>query len=1116
MSALVDEHDRESGIRERERNVVVDASAGTGKTSLVVERIVALIAPRDGHDPIPIDRIAAITFTRKAAGELRVRTRQRILEKLAALPPDSPSAAALLHALGGIDTAHIGTIHGFADRLLRKWPAQARLDPRYQLEDDGAGLVDECFHLLVHAVETRTLGELLLGSSALDRAEEAIGTILEMQRAGLRLRSHETEHWTYCGLDSLVAGFVLHRDLEVPDLPAGELDRRAFDRWVDEYLLLIDGLSSNTSGGRWLVGVGDILRNLVAEPEPAVIFRELVDRLERGPRGKASDSPQFGRDFSKDRRAWDVWRAFDGDERKHPVRDRPLREDLLAPLRRWLAIRLSRLRPVVLHVYELVKARRQVVDHVDLLLRLRDLLRDDRAVRRSCQDLFDHIFVDEFQDTDPLQAEIVLFLCELGAEAATSGPALRRSPASLDSGPVTLAPGKLTVVGDPKQSIYRFRRADIATYQRVVEIVECSPHRSVRLSSSFRSAPGLVAWLNQRFAEVLGTSDHGERFLPETGEVVHQPLSVGRTSGSDPTVHAVALDLQDGGNAAEYRALEAEAMARYVRWLVCVSGTTVVDPFTNEPRLIGFGDIGVLAITTTNLPGLFEAFDRDGVPYAARGGSLFLGDPIHRRFLLGLCALADRDDGVALAALLRPPFFAVDLGDLARSRPDDPDDRAVQARAIVRDLRRRRFERSPGATARALLEETGIGRTIALGPNGSQRLSGIRELCFQIESRAVAEQLDFDAAMESVRDWIDHPRALDRPHPVTGDAVRVMTIHQAKGLEFPVVVLWDARATWKERASHDAWTVDRDGRGWAMRLDVLQWDEPPGLDIVDAERRMRAAERKRLVYVAATRARDVLVIPKVGSPDDRWIFGNLLGPTRSPTVVERALHTPQAHADWFDAATPGIAAFPNVVTDRDVELGRTWSERAIESSRDRVRPTAFTQAASPRVLWGKRGRFGTVFGETVHLAIGLALQAGENADDAVRSAAKQTGLAAHLKAAVEDVVRALDTLHTLGIAEGSGPCRLEYPVAGLAPSGALVAGYVDLVAELADGLVLLDFKTDSPPAAEDPMPQAYVDQVRGYAGVLESGLGTGPIRAGLLFTADGAVRWLSSGDNARS
>ncbi|MDB4957618.1 MAG: UvrD/REP helicase, partial [Myxococcales bacterium] len=766
---------------------------------------------------------------------------------------------------------------------------------------------------------------------------------------------------------------------------------------------------------------------------------------------------------------------------------------------RWLAIRLARLRPVVLHLYDLVKARLQVVDHVDLLMRLRDLLRDDRSIRRSCQDLFDHIFVDEFQDTDPLQAEIVLFLCERGAEAATAGA-------------VILAPGKLTVVGDPKQSIYRFRRADIATYQRVVEIVGRSPHLAARLSSSFRSAPGLVEWLNHRFAQVLGTSDRGERFVAATGDVFHQPLSKGRTSGSDPTVHAVALDLPDGGSAADYRALEADAMARYVRWLVRVSGIEIVDPHTREPRAIGFGDIGVLAITTTNLPGLFDAFDRDGVPYAARGGSLFLGDPIHQRFLLGLCALADRDDGVALAALLRPPFFAVDLGDLARSRTDDPEDRAVQARAIVRELRRRRFERSPGATARALLEETGIGRGIALGPNGSQRLSGIRELCFQIESRALAEQLDFDAIVEHVRCWIDRPQGLDRPHPVTGDAVRVMTIHQAKGLEFPVVMLWDARATWQERTSHDAWTVDRDGRGWAMRLDVLQWDEPPGLDIVDEERQMRAAERKRLVYVAATRAQDILVIPKIGDFSDRWIFSRLLGVTSSHTVVERELHTPAAHAEWFDAASPGVAVAPRASTDLDVDLAREWNERATESSRERLRPTAFTQAASPRLLWGKKGRFGTVFGETVHVAIGLVLQAGKDAEDAVRGAAVSTGLTAHRNEAIEDVIRALATLAALGVSS----CRLEYPIAGVARSGALVAGYVDLVASLAVGLVLLDFKTDHPPATEELISKSYIDQVRGYASVLEHGLGTGPVRAGLLFTADGAVRWLSSDDNGRT
>lgn len=1097
MSTVLDEADRRRAIRERERNLVVDACAGTGKTSLVVERLVEMVAPSDGRDSIPIDRIAAITFTRKAAGELRVRTRHRILESLATLPADAPRAAPLLRALGGIDTAHVGTIHGFADRLLRKWPSEARLDPRYELDDERGALVDECFQSIVHAADNRTLAELLRGSCASDRADEAISTIFDMQRAGLRLRSLEAEHWTYHGLSGLVEGFVQHRDVESADPAPINFDRSTFHRRVDEYLGLLDGLSTETRGGTWLVAIGELLRRVVDEADVAVVYREVVDRLERGPHGRSSRAPTRAHDFAGDDRAWDLWKALEGDERREPVRAGSLRDDLLAPLYHWMATRLARLRPVVLEVYELVKARHQRVDHIDLLLRLRNLLRDDRAIRRSCQALFDHIFIDELQDIDPLQAQIVMFLCERGAHAP-----------SWDA--VELAPGTLTVVGDPKQSIYRFRRADIATYERVVEIIGRSPHLTVRLTSSFRSAPGLVTWLNDRFSRMMGTADRGERFRRDSGEVSYQPLTQGRASGRDPTVHAVAMELPEGRGVAEHRALEAEVMSRYLRWLVHVSGTAIVDPTTSEQRPIRYADIGVLAMTTTNLPLLFDVFDRDGVPYASRGGTLFLSDPVHRRFLLGLCALADRDDGVALAALLRPPFFAVDLADLARTRVDDPEDRAMQARAIVRELRCRRFERSPGATARALLEETGLGRTIGLGPNGAQRLDALRELCLQIEARALDEQLDFDAVMERVRSWIDHPPGLDRPHPVGDEAVRVMTVHQAKGLEFPVVMLWDARASWTERATCGAWTVERDGRGWAMRLDMVKWEEPAGLEIAARERRMREAERKRLVYVAATRARDILVVPRLGAVDDRSILGSLLGDAQSPTVVQRPLHTPQAHAEWFDAATPPPVVLPSQTTKLDVALRESWETRARAATQPRMRPIAFTEASSPRGLWDRPGRFGMVFGAAVHVAVGLALRSATSIGEAVRRAAVCTGLVSHLDDAAEDVRRALAALGVLGVlgVRTESVYRLDYPVAGITETGDLRAGYADLLASVEDGMILLDFKTDAPPRPGLPVPQRYMDQVQGYVDVLVRALGA-PIRGGLLFTADGGVRWLS-------
>jgi ATP-dependent helicase/nuclease subunit A len=1087
MTVLADAADRERAIHERERNVLVDASAGTGKTKLVVDRLLELVAPSAGGTPIPIERIAAITFTRKAAGELRVRVRQRILESLAAIPPEAPRATALLAALAGVDTAHISTIHGFADRLLRQWPARARLDPRYRLVEDPSELIEESFQLLRQAADTSTLGELLAETPLAARADEAIATLRIAQRAGLQMRSREAEHWTYHGLDGLIAGFVVHRDVVPSEPELSDLDRSMFERYADELVTLVRGVSASSPGGRWLHEIADRVRSVRDEPDAAAIYAELVARLEAGPRGRSSLKPTRGDDFGGDEQAWSVWRALDGDPRKRALRVGSLRDDLLAPLRRWIAVRLVRLRPIAVHLYETVKARHQAVDHIDLMLRLRDLLRDDREVRRACQGQLDHLFVDEFQDTDPLQAEIVLFLCERGTSAAVWTE-------------VGVAPGKLTLVGDPKQSIYRFRRADLSTYQRVVEIVERGPHLSVRLSSSFRSTPQLVEWINGRFDDLLGASAT-ERFRHETGEVFHQRLTQGRASGGGIAVHAVTMSPPDGDAVAQ-RAFEAGVSARYIRWLVHASGLDVVDPVTLLRRPIAYGDIAVLAVTTTHLPLLFGAFERDSVPHAARGGSLFLRDPVHRRFLLALAALADREDGVATAALLRPPFFALNLGELARARVDEATGSIADARAVVAELRRRRFERSPGQTARALLEETGLARTIALGPNGAQRVSALRELCFQVDLRASDAQLDFDGAVEQLRSWVASPPGLDPPHPVGDAAVRVLTIHQAKGLEFPVVVLWDSRALWTEQTMHEAWTVERDARAWAVSLDHAVWEEPRGADLARRERELRYGERKRLAYVAATRARDLLVIPAAGG-DGRYILSSLLGATRDGVLVQ-PLHTAETHAGWFTAASPPRPEPPGPATARDVEIRSAWDAAAALSARPVLQPRAFTDAANPRALWRKRGRFGTRFGDTVHRAIGVALRTGAVPSNAVATAAKLTGLDERLAEAADDVDHALAALAELRV---GSVYELEYPVSGLV-GDRLLSGYVDFLASVEGGIVLLDFKTDAPPTEAEQPPDRYVDQVLGYAGVVARAWSL-PVRAGLLYTADGGVRWLS-------
>jgi ATP-dependent helicase/nuclease subunit A len=1145
--AAPDQAQRDAAVRERERNVLIDAGAGTGKTTLLVDRLVAMVAPEDDRPPVPLRRLAAITFTRKAAGELRLRIREALLRALAERGLPAAREHALRAALAELDTAHVGTIHAFADRLLRLRPVEATLSPAYEIVEDDADLVAETWERLIHAVQTDTLAAALAGTPAAALAAEATRTLVLALGAGLRVESVETERWTLHGLQALVGAFVRTRDVPPTLRDPTAFDAAAFRAAASAFVQAARGVAAATPGGRWIVETAGSLAAHGGVEEPVVLFREVHRALRRRPR-QMRKRHEFGGDES----AWKAWKALDG--------GRPsVLEALRAPLDRWLATRLVRLAPVVVTLYEQVKARRRVLDSLDLLLRLRDLLARDRAVRADLQALFDHVFVDEFQDTDPLQAEIVLFLGEQGQAAARWDQ-------------VVLRPGALTLVGDPKQSIYRFRRADIATYDRVRALVARGPHLPVTLSANFRSVPALVPWLNDRFERILGRSPDGRPFDPATGTVYYQPLVPGRadegTAPPDddaappgetapatghpaaPPVHVVPAEFADDRkrSADEYRRLEAEALARYLRWLVEASGVQVADPLTRRRRPVRYGDVAVLAIATTNLLPLFDRLDAEDVPYTSRGGTLFLADPLVRQFLLGLRAVADRDDGVAEAALLRPPFFALDPADLLRERAARPggdgaaagedggavngaagdtaeDDglrRVRQARALVAALRRDRLARPPGATARDLLERTALGRAVARGPNAAQRLARLREVCLVLEQVAAREGLDYDAATARLRGWALTPVQLDPPLPVGGEAVQVLTVHQAKGLEFPVVVLWDSRAGWDAFLSQPAWRIERDGRGWAMTLDGLAWEEPPGLDLRGTERAYGRAERRRLVYVAATRARDLLVVPVTGGPrPGQSIHADLIAGEPETAVRRLDVYRAGTGAAWSRALPAAARPAPGDGAALFAEVAGRWEAAVRQAARPRFQPVGVAEAAraADEVAPALRpARFGPVFGATVHQAIGLLLrEPALGPAEAVRIAAAHTGLTGDcacppLAEATADVARAWQALAAEGLARPPGPdLRLEYPVAGPGPAGTLIAGYADLVAVTGDRLDVLDFKTDPPPPGpvEAAYPE-YVRQVRLYAELLEAaGLLSGRrLRCGLLFTGDGRIRWL--------
>ena len=1090
---------RDAAVRSRGENLLVDAGAGTGKTTLLVRRLVEMVAPADDAAAcIPLERVAAVTFTRKAAGELKLRVRERLLAELASRP-SAVRRDRLAAALTAADTAFIGTIHGFADRLLRRRPVEAWLSPSYEVVEDPSPLVHETFETLLQAAEAGGLADELAGTGVdAAEAEEAAEAIRLALRAEVRVASQEYAFSSRSGLDALFGAFVEHRDVPPArpapaPFPADRVRQR-----IDEFLALARQSRGTAPGSRFLARFAGRLAALASEPDPAVLFREVNAALRWKP-GKM----RKGTEFAGDPAGHDAWKAWEGFERtRNKVKEevRGIGEDVLGPARRWLATRLVRAFPSVVALYGKVKARHRAVDQVDLLLSLRDLLATDLEVRAEMQGLFDHVFVDEFQDTDPLQAEILLYLCEA-------------RPVARDWRDVVLAPGKLTLVGDPKQSIYRFRRADISVYESVRAIVARGKHLAVPLTANFRSQPALVAHLNDRYDDLLGRPEPGKPdFDVATGTVVNRRLDAARGGGAERCVAVLPFRGTDG-TAGGDRALEATVLATFLR--------------AKAEAGLRYGDVAVLAHSTFQVPLLTAELDRLGVPWSARGGALFLQDPLHRQFLLGLRALADRDDGVAEAALLREPFFAVDLADLVRARAaegETDDEGILRARAAadhVRALRRRRLERPPGETARDLLEGTGLGRAVAFGPNGRQRLGRLRELCFELERVAAANGLDFDGATALLREWVEDPVGLDPPRPVGGDAVQIMTIHQAKGLEFPVVVWWDARAPVVPAKRKALWHVSRDDGAWAMAIDGLAWEEPEGRGLQDREHAYLAAERLRLVYVAGTRARDLLVLPTAGG-DPGNVTNALVGPG-SPAI--------EVHDEWTSDAVPAWAKGVREPPERrpkearalGAKVEKAWTAAAAEAGRARLEPRGVSTEAHRILeteaegeagdLWKTReSRFGRVFGDTVHAAIGVALREPTlDARAAVARAARATGLAGHLAEAEGDVARALSALEREGLRRVPGPdLRLEYPVA-LPGDGTLLVGYVDLLAARDGGLVVLDFKTDAPPPGDPKVShEAYVRQVRSYARILARlGLAAeGAIRCGLLFTADGGLRWV--------
>lgn len=834
--------------------LIIEAAAGTGKTTALVSRIVAVIA----RGLTTLNRIVAVTFTEKAAGELKLRLRAAIERaRHDQVNFDQSSRSFLSASLAQLEEAHIGTIHSFCADLLRERPIAAGIDPMFEIapEETARGLFESAFE--------RWFAEAL----------EHPGSAL---RRVLRRRELADREGPRPLLLAAARSLLEWRDFDSP-WAREEFDRdRAIDELSDMILAAAD-IADQAEEDDWLRRSFERIAQPLREAIRLEAVRErdydaLEDTLIRLLHGYQSHWKWKGRGdrFGSITRV----EAF---ARRDAIRQRleTFREQTganLAPILR------DELWPVVGY-YDEVKRQSGRLDFLDLLLLTRDLVRDNQAVRVDLQQRFTHIFVDEFQDTDPLQAEILTLLAA-------------DDPAVSDWQTVTPVPGKLFIVGDPKQSIYRFRRADVALYQDVKRRL-CERGAVLEyLSVSFRALPAIQRLVNSAFAPLMPA---------ETAtQPVYAPLEPFRAEANGrPAIVIIPVPqpYNQFGRITDWSIEQSlpDAVAAYIEWLISHSGWSVTErddptrPVAIRPRHICllFRRLnswrGARAQDMTR--DYVRALEARHIEHVlVRGGSFNQREEVEA-IRNALNAIERPDDELSVYATLRGPFFALTDGALLhfrhkfhtlhpfRALPEDlPPDLVEVHRAldVIRDLHRGRNRRPAAETIAKLLAATRAHAGIANWPTGEQALANLRRLM------DMARRYEAQSGATSLRGFIDmledraeREEAGDAPVVEEGaEGMRIMTVHTAKGLEFPIVILADLTCNETARDAHRY--VDPNRRLCAQ---VLGGCRPRELLEQQAEEKRRDEEEAvRLLYVAATRARDLLVIPAVGDERrDGWL-----------------------------------------------------------------------------------------------------------------------------------------------------------------------------------------------------------------------------------------------------
>lgn len=1156
----VDEDQRRRVRTELRTSFLVEAGAGSGKTTLLVDRMVALVESGEAE----VARIAAVTFTRKAAAELRERFQvalERRYREAHRDPAEGERAARLRDAIDGIDRAFLGTIHAFCARLLRERPIEAGLDPEFQEAQEA---------------ETQLLQERFWTSFVERIISDSDPLVEELARAGLRVDQLRK------AFDQMVENLDVEYPADPVAAPAPEEARkvrRVLEKLLDRALALIpdDEPERGWDATQLMVRSLRYTRRFRGWDDLAALF-DAAEKMSSSKGFTLNRWPQPTRDGSAEvKRLRDELAALGGE-------DGPIRTHL----DRWLAHRYSMaIRLVRRAALEFADERLRIglLSFHDLLMLTAQLLREHPEVRRDLGERYRYVLIDEFQDTDPIQAELLFLLAsepepragDAGPRPAKDGqPPGSQPPHATDASrptdwnTVVPRPGALFVVGDPKQSIYRFRRADIAVYNQVrARFREFGA--VLRLITNFRSRQTVADLVNEVFDDAARfpreETDRQACFAP----MVPYPRAA---NGPEGVFDYYAPRARRNADAAR---LEAAMLASWIR--------TRIDSGERAA-----GDFLVLTRKKAHLDLYARALEERNVTIEVSGAQAGPEEEL-RELVLLLETLIDPGNPVNAVAVLTGLFFGLDHEQLAEhalaggrfdftSRPrdrdgdgaggDTSDSNVAEALAVLHEWWRESRREPADIVIGRLVDRLGLMPFVASSTLGTLRAGIVAYALDSVRAEALRGNASLAGAVEALKAalaWDDAEAPFD---PGPGDAVRIMNLHKAKGLQATVVVLANPVQTVSHTRRLDAHTRRDPKRGaeafaavttpagpyrsWTL-AQPLEWSE-----LAQEEVRFLEAEEQRILYVACTRAREELVVARKHGKScwgiyDGWLDRNaetLHLTADVPQSRERMARSAEDLLAETVAAEAGMAggARPSYEFASITELAK--DDAAEEDEADRAadadeaaakemvkarseddgaepvrgedaapEPTQSDDSSTPPVHDRMTLR-GYAWGSAVHGTLAAAAQgiAGEALEFVARALLveherplDERGAPAELDELMSLVVRvrASELWRRAERAEMRQP-EVPFAVERPAENGGipcLVEGVIDLAFREADGWVVVDYKTD---VGDDPdfprRRRAYRRQVDLYAQCWQQVTGEAVKEKVLLFTTmEEEERW---------